>query len=68
MGLGLWESFQDPLVRCQTQLLISFGGIGILSMEVYAPSAFLGSWALVALYLCYRFRIFDKPILKEYVY
>jgi hypothetical protein len=36
-------------------------------MEDYAPSAFLGGWALVALYLCSRFRIFDRPILEEYV-
>ncbi len=37
-------------------------------MEDCAPYAFLGSWALVALYLCSKFRIFDKPILKEYVF
>jgi hypothetical protein len=33
VGLGAWESFQGPLVRCQVQLLISFGGINLISME-----------------------------------
>jgi hypothetical protein len=36
-------------------------------MEDCAPSTFLGSWALVALYLGFRFCIFDRPILEEYV-
>jgi hypothetical protein len=29
-------------------------------MEDYAPSTFLKSWVLVALYLCFRFHIFDN--------
>jgi hypothetical protein len=33
----------------------------------YAPFVFLGSWVLMALYLCFRFHTFDKPILEEYV-
>jgi hypothetical protein len=37
-------------------------------MEYCAPSAFLGSWALVVMYLCSRFRIFNRPILEEYVF
>jgi hypothetical protein len=36
-------------------------------MEDCAPSAFLGSWGLVVPYLCFRFRIFDTPVLEEYV-
>jgi len=36
-------------------------------MEDCAASIFLKSWVLVALYLCIKFRIFDKLILKEYV-
>jgi len=36
-------------------------------MEDCAPLVFLKSWALVASYLCSRFRIFDRPILEEYV-
>jgi hypothetical protein len=34
-------------------------------MEDYAPSIFLGSWALVVLYLCFRFHIFNKLNLKS---
>jgi hypothetical protein len=37
-------------------------------MEDCAPFTFIRSWALVALYLCFRFHIFDKTILEEYVY
>ncbi len=66
MGPRSWESFQGHLVRCQTQLPISFGGIGLLSMEDYAPFDFLGSWVLVVPYLCSRFYIFNRPILEEY--
>ncbi len=36
-------------------------------MEDCALFVFLGSWALVAPYLCFRFCIFDRPILEEYV-
>jgi hypothetical protein len=36
-------------------------------MEDYAPSAFLGSWALVVTYMCSRFCIFNRPISDEYV-
>jgi hypothetical protein len=41
MGLRLWEFFQSPLMRCQAQLSIFFGGIGFLSMEDCAPFVFL---------------------------
>jgi hypothetical protein len=68
MGLGFWEFFQGPLMRCQAQLPISFGGIGLLSIRDCAPFAFLRRWALVLVYLCSKFHIFDKPILEEYVY
>jgi hypothetical protein len=34
-------------------------------MEDYAPSIFLVSWALVVLYLCFRFHIFNKLNLKS---
>jgi hypothetical protein len=64
---GSWEFFQGLLMMCKVGLPISFGGIGLLSMEDYAPSTFLGCWALVALYLCSKFRVFDRPVLEEYV-
>ncbi len=68
MGLGSWESFQGPLARRHARLPISFGGISLFSMEDCAPSAFLRNWALVVSYLCSKFRIFDRPILEEYVF
>jgi hypothetical protein len=37
-------------------------------MEDCAPSTFIRSWTLVALYLCSRFCIFDKHVLEEYVF
>jgi hypothetical protein len=49
-------------------LPIFFGGIGFLSMEDCATSTFQWSWALVAPYVCYKFRIFDKTILEKYVF
>ncbi len=68
MGLGSWESFQDPLTRRHAQLSISFSGINFLSMEECALSVFLGSWLVVVPYLCSRFCIFDRFLLKEYVF
>ncbi len=50
------------------ELPISFGGIGLHSMEDCAPFAFLRSWALVASYLFSRFCIFDKFVLEEYFF
>jgi hypothetical protein len=35
-------------------------------MEDCAPSTFLGNWALVVPYVCFKFHIFNKPILEEY--
>jgi hypothetical protein len=67
MGLGSWESIQGPIVGHQAQLLISFGVISLLPMEYYDPSTFLGNWALVVMYFCYGFCIFNRPILEEYV-
>ncbi len=67
MGLRLWEFFQNPLARRQAWLPISFGDIGFLSMKDYAPFVLIGSWALVAPYLCHRFHIFNRFVLEEYV-
>jgi hypothetical protein len=40
-GSGIVGVFLRPLARRQAQLLISFGGIGLLSMEDYAPFDYL---------------------------
>jgi hypothetical protein len=68
MGPRSWESFQGPLIKHQAQLLISFGGISFICMEDCAPFVFSGNWILVALYLCSRFHIFNRPVLEEYVF
>ncbi len=54
-------------MRRRAQLLISFGGTCLLSMEDCVASTFLRSWVLVVSYLCSRFHIFDRPILEKYV-
>ncbi len=51
MGPGSWEFFQGPLVRHQVQLPISFGGMGLFSMEDYASLLFQGV-ALQWLHIC----------------
>jgi len=52
MGSRSWESIQGLLVGCHARLLIFFNGICFSFMEDNAPSTFIGSWVLVALYLC----------------
>jgi hypothetical protein len=37
-------------------------------MDDCAPSIFLRNWVLVVMYLCFRFHIFNRPILEEYVF
>ncbi len=61
-------SFQRPLVNCEVQLPISFGGINLLFMENCAPFAFIGSWVLVVPYLCSKFHILNRLVLEEYVF
>jgi hypothetical protein len=65
MGPGSWESIQRPLTTHQTRLPISFGGICLLFMEDCAPFAFLGSWALVAPYLCPSFVSLIDPFWRS---
>jgi len=36
-------------------------------MEDYASFDYLRNWAIMVPYLCFRFCIFDRPILEEYV-
>jgi hypothetical protein len=37
-------------------------------MDNCAPFVFLGSWALVISYVCFRFCIFNILVLEEYVF
>jgi hypothetical protein len=57
-----------PLKKHQVQLLISLGDICLFSMEDCAPLIFLGNWALVVPYLCFRFHIFNKLVLDKCVF
>jgi hypothetical protein len=67
-GSKVMRVYSRPLNRVSNPTIdLLCGGIGILSMEDYASFAFLRSLALVAPYICYRFCIFHRPILEEYV-
>jgi hypothetical protein len=67
MGLGSWEFIQGLLPKTSSAITDFLWWYKFLSMEDYAPSTFLGSWALVPPYLCFKFHIFNRPILKKYV-
>jgi hypothetical protein len=74
--ISMWKHYEfwvmgiysGPLDGASSPTPIFFGGTSLLSMEDCALFAFLGSWALVGLYLCSKFHIFDKPILEEYIF
>jgi hypothetical protein len=66
MGLASWESIQGPLVGCEAQLPISFGGKGLFIYGGLCPIYFYRELGLVVSYLCSRFRIFNKFVLEEY--
>jgi hypothetical protein len=61
--IGFWEILgpkfldcsQTPLVHRQAPLLISNGGIGLISTKVITLEAYLGSWALVASIIAIKF-------------
>jgi hypothetical protein len=59
--------FSGPLSEVSCLIIDIFWWYKV-SMEDYAPFVFLGYWVLVALYLCVRFHILDRPTLKEYVF
>jgi hypothetical protein len=40
----------------------------LISMEDCAPSIFSRNWVLVTRYLCFKFRIFNRFILKKFVF
>ncbi len=75
MHVGMWGHYgfsfvgvlSRPFNEAQTQISITFGGINFLSTEDCAPFIYLGSWALVLPYFYFRFCIFNKLVLEEYV-
>jgi hypothetical protein len=44
---------------------ISNGGIGLISMKVITPVAYLGSWALIAFIIASRFLLDFHPFFLE---
>jgi hypothetical protein len=66
-GSRIMGVFLGPFGKVSGSTIDIFDGIGLLSMKDCAPFTFLGSWALVAPFLCLRFLIFDKLVLEEYV-
>jgi hypothetical protein len=66
-GSNIMGVFLGPLSEVLGSITVILWWYRFLSMEDCAPSTFLGSWALVALYLCFKFRIFYRTFLEEYV-
>ncbi len=60
--------FLGPFNEVLSLTTIILSGISFLSMDDCAPSIFLRNWVLVVMYLCFRFHIFNRPILEEYVF
>jgi hypothetical protein len=65
LGLGSLECLEAPLVHQQVAFPISSGGIGLISLEVIAQTAYLKSWALVALVTISRFLLNSHMFLLE---
>ncbi len=72
----MWEHYGSRIMGIFLRLFNETSGlttdifwwyISILSVEDYAPFVFIRSWALVVPYLCFRFPIFDRLVLGEYV-
>jgi hypothetical protein len=62
------RSFDSPeriLAHKQTSLPITFGDIELISTSTISPTAYLGSWALVALVIIVRFMVNQRPFLLE---
>jgi len=45
--------------------LIFCGGVGLISLEVITLAAYLGSWAVVALVIAFKFLLDSCPFLLE---
>jgi hypothetical protein len=65
LGPRSFDSLKWPLARKQTSFSITFGGIELISTSIFAPTAYLGSWALVTSIITVRFIIDQRPFLLE---
>jgi hypothetical protein len=61
-------TFSRPFSETSSLTMDILWWYGFFFMKECAPFIFLRSWVFVALYLCSRFHIFNKPVLEEYVY
>jgi hypothetical protein len=57
LGLGSFDSLEEPLACKQAFLPITFGNIGFILTITIAPTTYLGSWALVASIIDVRFMV-----------
>jgi hypothetical protein len=55
LGLGLLEWPKAFLVHQYVAFHVFSGGLGLISSEVIALVAYMGSWGLVALIIAYKF-------------
>ncbi len=60
-----FDSPKRPLVHKYASFPITFSGIGLISTSTIAPTAYLRSWALVALIIATRFMVDQYPFLLE---
>jgi hypothetical protein len=67
-GSMVMEVYSRPFSGASSSIIDLLLWYRFFLMEGYAPFAFLSSWVLVVSYLCFRFCVFDRPILEEYVY
>jgi hypothetical protein len=60
-----FDSLEGPLAHKQTFLLITFGGLEIISITTIALIPYLGSWAFVVSIVVARFMVDEDPFLFE---
>jgi hypothetical protein len=65
LGLGSLECPKAPFVHQYVVLPIYNDGIRLISLEVIVPIAYLGSWALIALVITFKFLLDFCPFLLE---
>ncbi len=73
---SMWGHYESKIVGEFSRPFSEALGLTIDILWWYTPYFYgrvcpiysIGSWALVASYLCFRFRIFDRLVLEEYVF
>jgi len=65
LGPRSFDGLEGPLARKQASFSITFGGVELISTSIFAPTAYLGNWALVTSIITARFIIDQRPFLLE---